>query len=83
LKPETGDLKAETGTGVGRGGRSWVVVATKAEGEKTKRRGDKEDRPRMGRMNGEDFIFRRVTPAENHGSERGKKGGKRGMKLET
>jgi hypothetical protein len=52
MRLETGDLKAEAGTGVRRGGRSWVVVATKAEGEKTKRRGDKEDRPRMGRMNG-------------------------------
>jgi len=29
-------------------------------------------------MNGEDFIFRRVTPAENHGS--GGEGGKGGAK---
>jgi hypothetical protein len=30
----------------------------------------------MGRMNGEDFIFRRVTSAENHGpGGRKKKGG--------
>jgi hypothetical protein len=36
----------------------------------------------MGRMNGEDFIFRRVTPAENHGSGREERGGERGMKLE-
>jgi hypothetical protein len=37
----------------------------------------KKGKPRIERMDGEDFIFRRVTPAENHASSRGEasKGG--------
>jgi len=68
------------------GGVQCSVFGGKGERQRDERLRDeetkkKEDRPRIRRMNGEDFIFRRVTSAENHGS--GERGGERGRRLET